>query len=202
MPLDVQAKLLLAIEQRVVRRVGAVQPTRIDVRFICATHRDLAEEVKRDRFRSDFYYRINGLTIRIPPLRERLDEIDGLVAQFVRDAGERIGPQHLPAFEPEALACLREHSWPGNIRELRNLVERALVLSDGEDITVAKLRAAGLPGTEMPGKPDCERARLLAVLADCGGNQSRAARRLGISRNTLIARIQQFGIARPRGLVE
>jgi DNA-binding NtrC family response regulator len=194
MPLEVQAKLLLAIEQRVVRRLGATQATPIDVRFVCATHRDLEAEMRRERFRADFYFRINGVTVRIPPLRERLEELDGLVAHFAPGV----------SFDAEALGMLRAHAWPGNIRELRNVVERAVILSDGQRVGRKELQLAELPEavTDPGGAPvegDPERQRIVSALAECGGNQSRAAKRLGISRNTLIARIRELGLARPRG---
>jgi DNA-binding NtrC family response regulator len=204
MPLEVQAKLLLALEQRVVRRLGATQTTAIDVRFVCATHRDLEAEMRRERFRADFYFRINGVTIRIPPLRERLEELDGLVARFAQDVSERSQLASVPRFDAEALGMLRAYAWPGNIRELRNVVERAVILSDGERVGRKELRLAELPETGAnPGligaDDDPERRRVVAALAECGGNQSRAAKLLGISRNTLIARIRELGLARPRG---
>jgi two-component system response regulator AtoC len=201
MPLEVQAKLLLVIEQRVVRRVGATRSTPIDVRFISATHRDLEAEVSRGRFRNDFYYRINGLTIRIPPLRERRDEIDGLVALFAREVAADLRRPRPPAFEPEARAWLHHHSWPGNVRELRHVIERAVLFADDGTVTARVLVAAGLPaGAPVPsGSPEeAERARTVEALASCGHNQTRAARMLGISRNTLIARMRRWGLVRPR----
>ncbi|TMQ04328.1 MAG: FHA domain-containing protein [Deltaproteobacteria bacterium] len=202
MPLEVQAKLLLVIEQRVVRRVGATRGTPIDVRFLSATHRDLEAEIRRDRFRTDFYYRINGLAIHIPPLRERRDEIDGLAALFADEAAAGLRRPRPPAFEPDARARLHHHDWPGNVRELRRVIERAVLFADGGAVTSRVLFAAGLPDHPLPaptGAPDDDRrARLVAALAACGGNQSRAARLLGISRNTLIAWMRRFDLARPR----
>jgi hypothetical protein len=201
MPMEVQAKLLLAIEQRVARRVGATRSMPIDVRFLSATHRDIETEVRRERFRADFYYRINGLTIRIPPLRERRDEIDGLVAQFVTDAAARMN-RCPPALDVEARAWLHHHDWPGNIRELRSVIERAVLLAETDTVTARVLVAAGLPAGARPAASatdDGERERVIAALAECGGNQSRAARLLQISRNTLLARIRRYQLARPRG---
>ena len=201
MPMEVQAKLLIAIEQRVARRVGATRSMPIDVRFLSATHRDIEAEVRRERFRADFYYRINGLTIRIPPLRERRDEIDGLVAQFVTDAAARMN-RRPPALDAEARAWLHHHDWPGNVRELRSVIERAVLLAETDTVTARVLVAAGLPAGARPATSateDVERERVIAALAECGGNQSRAARMLQISRNTLIARIRRYQIARPRG---
>jgi len=201
MPMEVQAKLLLAIEQRVVRRVGAIRSTPIDVRFISATHRDLEAEIRRDRFRADFYYRINGLTIRIPPLRERRGELDALIRQFASNAATRMGRGRPPVFDADARARLYHHDWPGNVRELRSIVEGAVMLADGDLVTSRVLETAGLPANAPPpgGSAEAtERDRVIAALTECGGNQSRAARRLGISRNTLIARIRKYGLARPR----
>jgi len=204
MPLEVQAKLLLAIEQRMVRRVGATHCEPIDVRFLYATHRDIEAEVRAGRFRADFYYRINGLTIHIPPLRERRDEIDGLVARFGREAAARLGLARPPSFDEEALQRLRRSPWPGNIRELRSVVERAVLLADRGTVTVRVLIAADLSAEPMhpdpcegDGTDEPERQRVIAALAACGGNQSRAARMLGLSRNTLISRIRQYGLVRP-----
>ena len=201
MPLEVQAKLLLAIEQRVARRVGATRSTPIDVRFLSATHRDIEAEVRRDRFRADFYYRINGLTIRIPPLRDRRDEIEGLVAQFAGEAAARMN-RRPPALDADARARLYHHDWPGNVRELRSVIERAVLLADGDAVTPHVLIAAGLPAGAPPPAGSAEaakRERVIAALAECGGNQSCAARLLGISRNTLIAWIEHFQLPRPRG---
>jgi transcriptional regulator with AAA-type ATPase domain len=204
MPMEVQAKLLLAIEQRVARRVGATQSRPIDVRFLSATHKDLEAEIRRDRFRADFYYRINGLTIPIPPLRERRDELDGLIGRFASGAAACWGRDRVPAFDEDARARLHRYAWPGNVRELRNVVDRAVLLAEGDVVTSRVLVAAGLP-TEAPPPPvaggsaeDAKRDRVIAALAACGGNQSRAARMLRISRNTLIALIKRFGLARPR----
>ncbi len=202
MPMEVQAKLLLAIEQRVARRVGSTRSEPIDVRFISATHRDIESEIRRDGFRADFYYRINGLTIRIPPLRERRSEIEALIAQFAGDAAQRLGLPRTPEFDGDVLQRLHRHDWPGNIRELRTVVERAVLLAEDELVTVHVLRACGLSQETLSlpaftADEKSERDRVISALAECGGNQSRAARMLGISRNTLIARIRQYGLVRP-----
>jgi DNA-binding NtrC family response regulator len=218
MPLEVQAKLLLAIETRMIRRVGATQARPVDVRFICATHRDLEAEIRRGGFRADFYYRINGVTLTIPPLRERRDEIDGLIAQFAGDAARSWGLDQVPIFTDGALQVLRRHTWPGNIRELRHVVERAVLFSEQGHVTAwalassglqpEALAAAGRPGAGMDtvanampaaGAPaDAERDRVATALEACGGNQSQAARLLGIARNTLIARMRKYGFQGPR----
>jgi DNA-binding NtrC family response regulator len=171
------------------------------VRFLCATHRDLEAEIRRGRFRADFYYRINGLTIRIPPLRERRDEIDGLISRFACDAAASWRRDQPPAFDDDARAALHRHDWPGNIRELRYVVERAVLLTEGNVVTSRLLVAAGLPLDVVPPDGSLEAAeceRVKAALDACGGNQSRAARMLGIARNTLIRRIRKYHLTRPR----
>jgi pSer/pThr/pTyr-binding forkhead associated (FHA) protein len=202
MPMEVQAKLLVAIEQRIARRVGATRTTSIDVRFIFATHRDLEAEIRRGRFRADFFHRINGLTIGIPPLRQRLDELDGLISQFASDAAVSLQRDRPPVFDEDARAGLHRHDWPGNIRELRSVVARAVLFTEGNAVTSSILVAAGLPGDVLSppdgSAEDAERKRLIAALAACGGNQSRAARMLGVARNTLIRWIQKHNIKRPR----
>jgi len=204
MPLEVQAKLLLAIETRMVRRVGATRARPIDVRFICATHRDLEAEIRRGGFRADFYYRINGVSITIPPLRERRDEIDGLIARFAADAAKSWGLDRVPTFLDDALQLLHHYPWPGNIRELRHVVERAVLFSERGHVTERVLANSGLQAEVLAAAKrsdagaDAERDRLVAALEACGGNQSQAARKLGIARNTLIARMRKYGLRRPR----
>jgi two-component system response regulator AtoC len=170
-------------------RVGSVRARPIDVRFIAATNRDLEAAVAAGTFRRDLYFRLNGMTLAIPPLRERRDEIPALCALFLRDLCPGRRP---PRLTPEALARLYAHPWPGNVRELRNALERALLLATGAEIT-----AEHLPGPPAV-VPASERERVLAALAACGGNQSRAARELGVSRKVLIARLEEYGVTRPR----
>jgi transcriptional regulator with AAA-type ATPase domain len=207
LPLQLQAKLLRVIEAREIVRVGAVRPRKIDVRFIAATNRDLEAEVQRNAFRRDLFFRLAGLTVVLPPLRERPLDLPRLARQMVTELARQGGHRRAPALSDAALAVLAAHGWPGNVRELRNVIERALLLCDGATITPADL---GLdPKPAPPPKvnhnaalePDSERTRVLAALAVCAGNQSRAARRLGISRKVLIARLDAYGVARPRKLV-
>ncbi|MCK6550074.1 sigma 54-interacting transcriptional regulator [Myxococcota bacterium] len=215
MPASVQAKLLRVLETRQVQRVGALEPRAVDVRFVAATNRDLELEVMRGNFRQDLLFRLNGVTFAIPPLRERRSEIIPLAERFAvaaaRDAGLR-----RPELRPEARRWLEQHDWPGNVRELRNVVERAVLLAgDGpvtlEELPIEKsarrtlaspppLAAAQLPG-RAPNDPglDPEKQRILAALEACAGNQSRAAKVLGLSRRTLIRRLDEYAVARPRG---
>jgi two-component system, NtrC family, response regulator AtoC len=198
MPLPLQAKLLRAIENRTITRVGGLKPHTIDVRFVAATNRDLESGVADETFRRDLYYRLNGMTLTVPPLRERLDDIPLLARAFVNELS---GSGRAPDLSDGALQLLCGYGWPGNVRELRNVIERALLLCDGPELTEAHLPEAAMrrrlvaPAAAQPGS---ERERILAALAACGGNQSRAARELGLSRKVLIARLESYGVARPR----
>ena len=135
MPLSLQPRLLRAIEAREVLPVGAVKPRPIDVRFIAATNRDLEAEVAQGTFRRDLFFRLNGITLAIPPLRERTDEIAALAETFVADACRESGRERPPTITAEAMGYILDYDWPGNIRELKNVIERALVLCDGDEIT-------------------------------------------------------------------
>lgn len=198
MPLAAQVKLLRVLEERRVMRVGGLETRSIDVRFVSATNRDLPADVAAGRFRQDLYYRLNGISLSIPPLRERLAEVPGLARQFIKDAAQR-GNVPIPQLSTAALTRLEAHPWPGNIRELRNVVERAVVLCVSETIEPEHLFAepahAGLGGA---GRPDDERSRIVQALHNCAGNQTRAAKELGISRKTLGVKMDAFGIARPQ----
>jgi DNA-binding NtrC family response regulator len=213
LPATTQAKLLRVIEERRVLRVGALRPSDLDVRFVTATHRDLDEEVAAKRFREDLFYRINGFSLRVPPLRERLEEIEPLARAVVAEFCRRYRRSREPEVSAAALEVMRAYRWPGNVRELRNVVERALVLSGEHDIGPEHLplermvpsRAASVAtlvpppsiDAEMPAE-DEEHARILATLAQCAGNQTRAAKLLNMSRATLVARLERYGVRRPR----
>ena len=209
-----QAKLLRVLGEGKLMRVGGLTPRAIDVRIISATNRDLEVEVERGNFRLDLLYRLNAMSIIIPPLRERTAEIEPLARMFLRRIAEKYG-RPVPVLTPGALAALREYSWPGNVRELRNVIERAMVLVtdnviDVEDLPVEKMRATfSAPRTSGPiptpvhgshtiGEINEEHQRILTALEECGGNQTHAARRLGISRRALINKIEKFAVRRPR----
>jgi len=206
LPTELQAKLLVVLERREVLPVGAVRPRRLDVRFISATNRDLPRAAADGVFRRDLYYRLNGLTIEVPPLRARICEIEPLARRFACDAARSIG-RDMPELSAEVLGMLRAHSWPGNVRELRTVIERAVLLGAGGELRPHDIAFAGVPGPQRPNVHEydtgidveglAERQHIIAALARCGGNQSRAAKLLGISRNTLISRIEKFGLARP-----
>ena len=255
MPLATQTKLLRVVESREVMRLGSLRPKTVDVRFVAATHRDLEEMVTRGQLRQDLYYRLAGVSLVVPPLRERVEEIprlaDEFVARFCADARRPPIP-----ISSAAMRVLKAHAWPGNVRELRNVIERAVVFSKGVAIAPeqlglpldrlsrppARLSAppsapGGVPvptvplppapsaeyplpvpaGTQLgaPGVPSStvafgsggslpvemealERQRILDALARCGGNQTQAAEMLGISRRTLLRRLDDYAVPRPR----
>jgi hypothetical protein len=192
LPATLQAKLLRVIETREIVRVGSVRPRQIDVRFIAATNRDLEGEVARGGFRRDLFFRLNGMTLSLPPLRARPREIPALCRLFLKELSPAAGRKTPPRLTAEALAQLCAHGWPGNVRELRNVIERALLLAPGDEIDVEHLPTA------TPVAPAGERERILGALEACAGNQSRAARQLGISRKVLLARLDAWGVKRPR----
>jgi two-component system response regulator AtoC len=218
MPLKVQATLLRVIETREVLPVGGRRQRAIDVRFIAATNRDLEAESARGNFRQDLFFRLNGISLSIPPLRERRPEIGELARIFVAQACQEGGRPPLDIAD-EARTALEAYAWPGNIRELKNVMERAVVLCDGGEIGLAQLplekmgtlvedptgetrtdgRAAD--GEMTGGKTDLrtlERQRIIEALAACAGNQSRAAKMLGIPRRTFISKLDLYDIPRPQ----
>jgi two-component system response regulator AtoC len=209
--LAAQAKLLRVIEERRVLRVGGLKPRDIEVRFLAATNRDLEEEVANGRFREDLYYRIAGVTLSIPPLRSRRSEVVPLAERYGQLYARKLGLTRPLEIDAAARAFLENYTWPGNIRELRNMIERAVLLSGGavtldhlpmEKLTTAHLsrpRPAGPPAAAAPAaEAGGERDRILQILAECGGNQTQAARRMGISRTTLSKRLEDLDIPRPR----
>jgi DNA-binding NtrC family response regulator len=193
LPLELQPKLLRALESRTIRRVGGQQDRKMDVRVIGATHVDLAAAAARGEFREDLFYRLNVVTLTLPPLRERDGDVELLAETFLaRIAGAYGLP--VPALTPELRAALRAHPWPGNVRELRNAIERALVLSPrgtlrAEELIPAAVRERGRgAGTGLPFPTTLDalvRSAAHAMLELTGGNKSEAARRLGISRPRL-----------------
>ncbi len=207
LPQSIQARLLRVLEDRQVLRVGAVKTEPIDVRFVFATNRDLEAEVARGTFREDLYYRLNGISVVIPPLRDRPAEIEPLARGFAAEAARRDGREAAPALSVAGLDALRSFAWPGNIRELRNVMERAVLLcGDGpiapEHLGLGKAKAAPPSPGDAPnlkGERDAaERRVIVEALEKCSGNQTKAAKMLGISRRTLVARVQAYGLGRQR----
>jgi DNA-binding NtrC family response regulator len=205
-----QTKLLRTIESREIMRVGGRSARPIDVRFIAATNRDLEAEVANKSFRQDLYFRLNGISLTVPPLRERSEDVAPLARRFLAQAS-RAARRRPPRLSAEALELLQGYSWPGNIRELRNVIERALVMCEGGQIGAAhlpieKLRLRPIPqGATDPhaAQPhgdgdDAERRRIAEAMTAFGGNQTRVAATLGMARGTLIARLERYGIRRPQ----
>ncbi|HEU0031956.1 MAG TPA: sigma 54-interacting transcriptional regulator [Kofleriaceae bacterium] len=208
-----QAALLRVLETKKLTRVGGDREIAVDVRVIAATHRDLEAMVDAGRFRQDLLYRLNTMTLRIPPLRERVDEIKPLAERFLKEAAKQSGSS-VRGIDPDALAALEAYSWPGNVRELRNAIERAVVLAEGkairlEDLTDRIRGGAKPPATEgeLPALGSAEvpsdyREHLrkyesdliLRALHKHNGNQTEAARALGLPLRTLVHKIQTYGI--------
>ncbi len=193
MSLPAQAKLLRVLEEGTVRRVGENQPVTVDVRILAATNRDLQKAGAAGEFREDLYYRLSVLTLTVPPLRERSDDLEPLARHFLAESVRRLGKMRV--FAPETVEFLRSYRFPGNVRELRYAIEQAVILSEEAVLTpadFASLRArAGPPaeavsrGRTRPISEEVTAERLREVLEQCGGNRVRAARTLGISRATL-----------------
>ncbi len=195
-PLPSQVKLLRALQFKEFHRLGSETVTRVDVRVIAATARNLREEIDRGTFREDLYYRLHVIPIIMPPLRERLSDLPLLVSHFL----ERLsGGSAKKRIRPDAMQVLFNHSWPGNIRELENAIEHAFILSGTDGIRVADLPAY-LHGYRKPSRPapdgldQVERSHVMKVLQECRGNKIMAARRLRISRSTLYRKLEQFDI--------
>lgn len=194
-----QVRLLRAIQEREVQRVGSNQTISVDVRLIAATHRNLAEEVSAGRFRQDLYYRLNVVTIDMPPLRQRREDIPALAHYFLKRYAER-NRKAVQGFTPQAMDLLIHYDWPGNIRELENAVERAVVLLTGDYISERELPLA-IAGTPVPMLSsaddeilplvEVEKEVILAALEKTGGNKTEAARQLGITRKTLLAKLSR-----------
>jgi two-component system, NtrC family, response regulator AtoC len=203
--LPVQAKLLRALQGGEIQPVGAARVDRVDVRVIASTNRDLAGEVRAGRFREDLYYRLAVLELVVPPLRERREDIPELAAGFARRDAERFGMQEVRLL-PELLDVLRQSDWPGNVRQLENAVARMVALSTGGEIGPEAFAAAGAApaadaGAEAPEGTlnlreeveAMERTLIGRTMTAAGGNQSEAARRLGLTRGSLIGRLKKYG---------
>ena len=220
LPLAIQVKLLRVLEERRILRVGGRTPVPIDVRFVSATNRDLEAEVARGNFRQDLFYRLNGLSITIPPLRERQREILPLAERFAESAARQLG-REAPRISEEASELLLGYGWPGNIRELKNVIGRAVVVAEGvigpSALPDALRRSVEHPPPSVPppGGADVEppaiqnqslkgqlavleRQRILEALEKCHGNQTAAAELLGMSRRTLVSRLAEYDLPRPR----
>jgi two-component system response regulator HydG len=206
MPLELQAKLLRVIEAREVFRVGSNEPVKVDVRLVAATHRDLRGLVKEGKFREDLFFRLNVVTVPLPPLRERGEDIPILAGLFLREFRD-LHRKDVEGFTPAALDALRACAWPGNVRELRNAVESMVVVSRGKYLDVdvlppgiqhatAPSAARGSPATALAGLTLAQAEEMLvrSALEAKGGNREKAAAALGISERTLYRKIKEYGI--------
>jgi DNA-binding NtrC family response regulator len=207
LPLPVQAKLLRVIEYGDVQRVGACESRRVDVRIVAATNRSLMNEVAAGAFRQDLYYRLNVVEIQLPPLRDRRDDIPYLSAAFIKEFAGRFGKQ-LAGVSPGAERLLHDAPWPGNIRELRNIIERACILSEGRILHERELLSVLGGAARRPAPaiaptptarladagPELNRQTVEHALQQVGGNRSAAARMLRISRRALYRRLDSFGL--------
>ncbi|MBI3621062.1 MAG: sigma-54-dependent Fis family transcriptional regulator [Nitrospirae bacterium] len=207
LPPSLQTKLLRVLQEGEFERVGGRQTLRVDVRLIAATHRDLPGAIAAGRFREDLYYRVNVLSIAVPPLRERPDDLPALAEHFLSRASEAM---HKPVtMAPEVLALLRQYRWPGNVRELENVIERAVVLTDGAAIRAADLpkEITGLSGEAAEAFSDptlpldekmarLEQEAIRRTLDSVGWNQTQAARLLGIKRSSLQYKMKRYGLQR------
>jgi transcriptional regulator with GAF, ATPase, and Fis domain len=218
--LDVQTKLLRVLQERTFERVGSSEPLRVDVRVLAATHRDLEQLVREGRFREDLYYRLNVITIRVPALRERREDIPELAQHFLRLAAQR-GGRAVAQLDDDALAALKAFAWPGNVRQLENAIEQAVVVAEGPAVTLDELPPeVREPGEDQVTSPDVlgeaeepagllvgggvqgeraerdrrEREQLVRALATTSGNKAEAARLLGMARSTLVSRLKKHGL--------
>jgi formate hydrogenlyase transcriptional activator len=201
-PLELQSKLLRALQQREIERLGSTRTIRVDFRLIAATNRDLEDMVARREFRSDLYYRLNVFPIRIPPLRERREDIPLLVRYFAQRFAKALR-RPIESVSRESMELLCRWPWPGNIRELQNVIERAVILSQGTVLTVPRSEfELPLPSTSSPVTlEDAERDHILRALEQTGwviGGAGGAAAQLGLKRTSLVSTMRRLGIVRPK----
>jgi transcriptional regulator with GAF, ATPase, and Fis domain len=215
--LEVQTKLLRVLQEKTIERVGSADPMQVDVRIIAATHQDLERLIRQGRFREDLFYRLNVFPIEMPPLRERPEDVAELAMHFIRQSAQRCHKQ-VHHIDDDTLAVLKGHSWPGNIRQLENVIERAVVIAERDTITVAELPhelfhederdeaeeelMASVSRVTEPATPGyaawrserqrLERDQLVRALAAANGNKAEAARALGIARSTLVSRLKKL----------
>jgi formate hydrogenlyase transcriptional activator len=202
-PLELQPKLLRVLQEKQFERLGGTATIRTDVRVICATHRDLVEMVDNNEFRPDLFYRLSVFPIELPPLRERPEDIPRLVRHFAMTYANRM-QKPITAIADEFMAALTRHSWPGNIRELQNFIERSVILSTGAVLTGSLPELAGVSKSSAPVTlEDAERSHILQTLLRTEGvvgGPNGAAALLGLKRTTLISMMRRLGINPGRGV--
>ena len=192
MPLELQVKLLRVLQEREFQRVGSNETVKCDIRIVAATNRDLAAYVKEGKFREDLYYRLNVIDMRLPALKERTGDVPLLVNRYLREFGGK-------SVSPDAMRLLESYQWPGNVRELRNAVEKMCVLSSSGEIGVDDVpdemkRDVTMTLSVSGTLGETEKAKILAVLEEVGGNRTKAAERLGISRRTIYRKLEEYGL--------
>jgi DNA-binding NtrC family response regulator len=204
---SMQAKLLRALQEKEVLRVGGTRPIKVDVRVLAATNRDLEAMVKDGRFREDLYYRLNVIPINIPPLRQRRDDLQLLTDHFLRKHSANLARSI--KLSPEAKRLIMEYTWPGNVRQLESAIERALLLAEGDEVTVEDLpveirsatQSEGAGGFRLPPEgisfEELEKSMIIQAMEQTGWNITRAAKLLGLSFRTMQYRLDKFGIKRP-----
>jgi DNA-binding NtrC family response regulator len=191
--LKTQTDLLRVLQDHEITRVGGTQPIQVDFRCIAATNRPLEQLIEAGSFRPDLYYRLNVFRIEMPPLRERVEDIPLLVEHFVKKFAQQMN-KHIVRVAPEAMALLQQHHWPGNVRELENAVERAMVVAQEPELRVQDFTLKLQESERTPQTlEEAERAHILKVLEECGGNQTRAAQILDIDRVTLHNKLKRYG---------
>lgn len=197
-PQELQPKLLRVLQDQQFERLGSTRTIRTNVRLIAATHRNLTQMIDSGSFRLDLYYRLRVFPIFVPPLRERREDIPPLVMHFVRKYAGQMG-RHIEMIPPEIMHLLAQHNWRGNIRELQNFIERAVILSRG---SVLEAPVWDLVSLDEPSQPvtlrDAERAHIVRILREVDGVISAAAARLGVPRTTLFYKMRRLGISQPR----
>ena len=192
MPLEIQVKLLRVLQEREFQRLGSNDSVKTDIRIVAATNRDLAAYVRAGKFREDLYYRLNVIDLHLPALKDRAGDIPLLVGRFLKEFGGK-------TVSPEAMKLLEAYPWPGNVRELRNAVEKMCVLSPtgeiGEEDVPEEMKRGGARTLSTAGTlEETEKEKILAVLEECGGNRTKAAERLGISRRTIYRKLEEYGL--------
>ena len=206
LPLEMQPKLLRVLQEQEFERLGSTRTIRVNVRIVAATNQDLAQMVQDRRFRADLYYRLNVFPIHLPPLRERPEDIAALVDHFVHKFAGQMN-RRVSQVSPEIMENLCTYHWPGNIRELQNLIERAVIMSSGDFLQPPQLQSDRTPQTETPTAvgtlAEAQREHILTVLGQTGGvigGPNGAAARLGLPRTTLLSRMQKLGIVQRRAI--
>jgi transcriptional regulator with GAF, ATPase, and Fis domain len=200
LPLDIQVKLLRVLEERQIERLGSSKAIHLNVRIIAATHRHLEQRIAEESFREDLFYRLNVFPIRVPPLRDRVEDIPLLVWRFVDEFAKAFG-KRVDTIPSENMAALQRYSWPGNIRELRNVVERAMIVATDSRLTITVPTLQGAAGKRSTRLVDVEREHMLSVLESTSWRirgSGGAAERLGLLPTTLETRMAKLGLVRPK----